>query len=43
LLKSDCEALTDLTCLKNKASQDSEKQQDKSFFVEAPVLYSLAN
>jgi hypothetical protein len=34
LLESDCEVwLTDLL----------EKQQDKSFFVEAQVLYSVAN
>jgi hypothetical protein len=31
-----------LTCLKNKV-EIVEKQQDKSFFVEALVLYSVAN
>jgi hypothetical protein len=40
LLKSGYEMLIDLL---EKQSRDSEKQQDKSFFVEAQVLYSVAN
>ena len=38
LLKSGCKER--LTCLKNKVF---EKQQDKSFFGEVQVLYSVAN
>jgi hypothetical protein len=38
LLKSGCKER--LTCLKNKVF---EKQQDKSFFGDVQVLYSVAN
>jgi hypothetical protein len=40
LLKSGCKALTDLL---EKQSPDTEKQQDKSFFGDVQILYSLAN
>jgi hypothetical protein len=40
LLKSGCKER--LTCLKNKV-KIVEKQQDKSFFGEVQVLYSVAN
>jgi hypothetical protein len=40
LLKSGCKER--LTCLKNKA-EIVEKQQDKNFFGEVQVLYSVAN
>jgi hypothetical protein len=40
LLKSGCKER--LTCLKNKA-ETVEKQQDKSFFGDVQVLYSVAN
>lgn len=40
LLKSGCKAR--LTCLKNKV-KIVEKQEDKSFFGEIQVLYSVAN
>jgi hypothetical protein len=39
LLKSGCKDR--LTCLKNK--EIVEKQQDKSFFGDVQVLYSVAN
>ena len=40
LLKSGCKER--LTCLKNKV-ETVEKQQDKSFFGDVQVLYSVAN
>jgi hypothetical protein len=39
LLKTGCKALTDLL----EKTKSVEKQQDKSFFREVQVLYSVAN